>query len=123
MLKSCSVCGRIHDDSIVCRRNYKKNSKAYHFRNSNKWILKREEIKKRDMFLCQICLKCGIYTYKNIQVHHIVSINDDYSKRLDSNNLITLCSYHHKQAENGIISKKELYEIMECPLGLDSLKI
>ena len=29
----------------MCKRKYKKDSRAYHFRNSNKWILKREEIK------------------------------------------------------------------------------
>ena len=48
MLRSCAVCGGIHEEDKMCKRTYKKDSKAYYFRNSNKWILKREQIKKRD---------------------------------------------------------------------------
>lgn len=34
------------------------------------------------------------------------------SKKLDSNNLITLYSYYHKQAGQGIITIKQLQEII-----------
>ena len=33
----------------------KKNSKANSFRNTNDWITKREQIKRRDKYLCQVC--------------------------------------------------------------------
>lgn len=115
MLRSCAVCGGIHEEDKMCKRTYKKDSKAYCFRNSNKWILKREQIKKRDKYLCQVCLKYGIYTYNNLQVHHIVPININYSKRLDSDNLITLCSIHHKDAERCIIKPEELYDLIDSP--------
>ena len=54
-------------------------------------------------------------TYNNLQVHHIIPISIDYSKRLDSDNLITLCTYHHHQAEKGLIAKEQLLEIMDPP--------
>ena len=78
---------------------------------------KRNQIKKRDKYLCQLCLKDNIYTYDNLQVHHIIPLAKDYNKKLDSDNLITLCRMHHEQAEKGIISKEELYELLEAPKG------
>ena len=77
MLRTCSVCGGIHHEDNMCKRTYKKNSYASKFRNSNAWITKREQIKKRDKYLCQLCLKYNIYTYNNLQVHHIIPIEKD----------------------------------------------
>lgn len=79
---------------------------------------KREEIKKRDKYLCQACINGyeGVpfmFNYKDLHMHHIVSIDEDYSKRLDSPNLITLCPMHHKKAEQGIITKEELLKMIE----------
>ena len=98
----------------MCKRKYpsKKNSIANSFRNTNAWITKREQIKRRDKYLCQVCLMNNIYTYNNLQVHHIIPINIDYSKRLDSDNLITLCTYHHNKDERGLITKEQLLEII-----------
>ena len=48
MYRSCSVCGRIHPEDKMCKRVYKKNTKESHFRNTNAWIKKRNQIKKRD---------------------------------------------------------------------------
>ena len=117
MLRTCNVCGRIHQEDKMCKRKYpsKKNSIANSFRNTNAWITKREQIKRRDKYLCQVCLMNNIYTYNNLQVHHIIPINIDYSKRLDSDNLITLCTYHHNQAERGLITKEQLLEIIDPP--------
>ena len=125
MLKSCSICGGIHDESNMCKRQYKnkKDTIASNFRNKNVWIIKREQVKKRDKYLCQMCLKNNIYTYNNIQVHHIIPLVEQYSKRLDSDNLITLCSTHHKDAEMGYISKEELYSLIESPPRVNNQKI
>lgn len=118
MLKTCSVCGTIHDFNKTCRRSgKKKNTKANAFRKTNKWAEKSKSIRERDKHLCQICLTGKYdtnyrYTYEQLEVHHIVSIEEDYTKRLDSMNLITLCKYHHKMAEKGQISKEELLEIV-----------
>lgn len=48
---------------------------------------------------------------KRIEKEKTVYIN----KKLDSDNLITLCRMHHEQAEKRIISKEELYELLEVP--------
>lgn len=119
MLKSCSICGKIHDFNKTCRRNStKKSTEANIFRKTNKWTEKSKIIRERDNYLCQICITGKYdtnyrYTYEQLEVHHIVSIEEDYSKRLDSMNLITLCKYHHKMAEEGQINKEELLEIVE----------
>ena len=120
MLKTCSICGKIHDFNKVCKRpyRYKKSSKSDRFRSAYEWKQKREEVKKRDKYLCQACINGYegspfLFNYKDLQVHHIVSIDEDYSKRLDSTNLITLCPMHHKKAEQGVITKEELLKIIE----------
>lgn len=118
MLKTCSVCGKIHDFNKVCRRKTtKKATEANKFRKTYKWTEKSKYIKQRDNYLCQVCLLDKYntnykYTYKELEVHHIISLEEDYNKRLDSDNLITLCRYHHELAEKGEISREELQEII-----------
>lgn len=61
-----------------------------------------------------------MFNYKDLQVHHIVSTNENYSKRLDSTNIITLCPIQHKKAEKAIITKGELLKMVKVnrlPLG------
>ena len=55
----------------MCKRVYKKNTKESQFRNTNAWI------KKRDKYLCQLCLQDNVYTYDNSQVYHIIPIAKD----------------------------------------------
>lgn len=118
MLKTCSVCGTIHDFNKVCRRKTtQKKTKATKFRNTSGWRKKRDSIKTRDKYLCQVCLTDKYptnyrYTYKELEVHHIVPIEEDYEIRLDSNNLITLCRMHHEMAEAGEISREELRKLI-----------
>lgn len=120
MYKTCSVCGKIHDFNNVCKRPYKytRRSSKDRFRNTYEWQQKREEIKKRDKYLCQACMNgydATLYTfnYKDLQVHHIIPLEEDYSKRLDSTDLITLCPIHHKNAEMGIISREDLFKLIK----------
>lgn len=118
MLKTCSICGKIHDINKICKRKItKKNSEANNFRKTYSWTEKSKMIRKRDRYLCRVCEtgKYGTearYNYKELQVHHIIPIQEDYSKRLDSTNLITLCRLHHDMAERGKIPRKELQEII-----------
>lgn len=127
MLKACSYCGRLHDSKYMCpqkearikeRQTHKteqgKQAKTFH--NSKKWQDKREEIKARDNYCCQVCAR-GLhnpsrqYETEDISVHHIIPLVEDYEKRLDDNNLITLCSRHHEMAEKGGIDRSELLRI------------
>lgn len=116
MLKSCKYCGRIHDDKTVCALkpvSSKKDSKANRFRKTNAWKEKSVEIRQRDNFLCQVCLKENIFNYQDLQVHHIIPLEQDYDKRLDNDNLITLCSKHHKQAEKQEMKAEALLNIIK----------
>ena len=122
MLKTCSHCGVV-DASHVCsyrKPRYKdkdKNSNSNKFRTTIAWKKKSIEIKERDKYLCRVCINnlyntINVYNYNKLEVHHIVPIQEDYNKRLDNDNLITLCSYHHHMAELGEISRKELFKLI-----------
>ncbi len=126
ILKSCSKCGRIHDSSYVCKSKVGKENKtkAQRFRSSYAWYKKQQEIRVRDLNMCRVCL-LNLFNTKNrfntndLSVHHIIPINADYSKRLDNNNLITLCTYHHKLADSNKIKKSLLLEEAKYPPTLE----
>lgn len=120
MLKTCKMCGVVSEDHI-CKhrksRQKKGNRQSDKFRNTAIWQKKRNEVAIRDKHLCQLCLRnlyntINFINYKAVEVHHITTIEDDYNRRLDNDNLISLCSYHHKMADKGMIPKEELYNIV-----------
>lgn len=120
MLKSCQYCGRIHDSKYICKQRAikkKQITEADKFRWTSKWQKKREEIKKRDLYLCQICIRelyntVTKYNTEDLSVHHNIPINEDYNKRLDNNNLLTVCGYHHEMCESGEIPREEVQTII-----------
>ena len=123
MLKSCKYCGRIHKKDFVCsmkpKNNKYKTSEADKFRWTKAWQRKRGEVKKRDKFLCQVCIRklyntIKKYNYNDLEVHHIVPIKEDYKLRLEDSNLITVCEYHHELAEQGTIPREELLDIVQA---------
>ena len=112
----CQVCRKIHEGRCERPRQYgkygKRNSAADKFRNSQSWRRKTAVILERDFHCCRLCASAGVICTHDLSVHHIVPLSVDYDKRLDDDNLITLCDEHHKAAERGEISKKELLEIV-----------
>lgn len=120
MLKTCKHCGVVDENHICPHRKSRQKSgdrQSDKFRSTIGWQRKREEIKTRDKYLCQVCLRnryntLNLLNFKTVQVHHITSIQEDYNRRLDNDNLISLCAYHHKMAEEGQIPRAELYEIV-----------
>ena len=73
---------------------------------STAWKNKRQEIINRDNNECQICK--ALYKFvPSDDIHHIVPMTKDFSKRLDNNNLISLCKYHHQQVHLHNINNKE----------------
>jgi 5-methylcytosine-specific restriction protein A len=124
MLISCGYCGLYHNRGETCPKRYKAKRKPKEineiikFRSSRAWKNKREEIKKRDLFLCQICLleKYNTerkYNYKNLEVHHIYKLSEYFQFRLNDGFLITLCNFHHKMADSGKIPATELLKIID----------
>ncbi len=120
MLKSCQYCGRIHDSKFICSQRPKRKqytTEADKFRWTGKWQKKREEIKERDLNLCQICIRELYnteikYNTKDLEVHHNIPINEYYNKRLDNDNLLTVCHYHHEMCESGDIPREEVQQII-----------
>lgn len=121
MLKSCTICGGIHSVGAVCpkRKVNKKNRERIEekFRGSNAWKNKREQIRKRDGYMCRWCLATGdgtrdSYRFDKLSVHHIVPLAVDFDKRLDDDNLVTLCPRCHEEAEKGAISAEDLQAVV-----------
>ena len=121
MRRSCPYCGRVHDVMYTCpkkkRRSEKKEYDYDKFRSTAAWQKKREEIKDRDMHLCQVCIR-GLYNYgapkynsKDISVHHIIPLKDNFDLRDCNTNLISVCDCHHKMSEAGEIPAQELRDI------------
>ncbi|MDR1627229.1 MAG: hypothetical protein LBR79_00460, partial [Oscillospiraceae bacterium] len=61
--KSCKHCGRIHEEDYICPKKPPRPPRAskptvqYILRSTYKWGQTREVIRKRDMYLCQVCLR------------------------------------------------------------------
>ena len=120
MLKSCKYCGRIHATKFDCGMKPtrdKPSTNANKFRWSRRWRAKRNQIVERDNSLCLLCRENKVYTYNDLEVHHIVKIEEDYDKRLDDENLATTCVTHHKQADSGEINKEYLRGILSRRYG------
>lgn len=120
MLVSCSYCGRIHEKNFDCGRKPQRiryNTDAAKFRNTTSWQKKSREIRERDNYLCQCCIRempgtFRKYEYDSVSVHYNVPVIEDESKRLDNANLITLCPVHHEMAERGEISRDAIQAII-----------
>ena len=129
MFKVCSRCGGIHDfNAGPCQAGRtKKDTEAVRFRNTSRWQRKRKEIRERDKHLCQVCLIGAydtqrMYTYDNIEVNHIIPIKEDMDKALNNDNLISLCSSHHKMADKGQIPRAVLIALTHPDRNLDGIK-
>ena len=119
MLKSCPYCGKIHDKKYNCPKKpvrQRQDNRQSKFRSTYKWTKKAQAVKRRDGYLCQVCLR-GLYhperqyETEGLEVHHIQTVASCYEKRLDGYNLLTLCKRHHKMADAGKIPAKELQMI------------
>ena len=78
------------------RKEY--DPERYYFYKSKEWTKIRYLAISRDMGLCQECLKAGRRT-RGTEVHHIIPIKDDWNKRFDLDNLVTLCRECHNKIE------------------------
>lgn len=114
MYKSCSKCGRIHDYNYNCNvgRKYTKTDES-RLRSKYAWTKKAKQIKEDALGLCEVCKALGVYTYDGLEVHHITKLKDNPNGLLDDDNLITLCTYHHKQADDGELDADYLRELVK----------
>lgn len=125
MFKSCRYCGRIHPGGYVCPKKLRpakhRNSKVANFRKTYTWQKKREDIVRRDFYLCRVCNEGSYDTFgvpgldAQLQVHHIEPLEERFDLRLDDDNLVTCCSGHHQMAEDGDIPRAYLHTLAVTP--------
>ena len=112
MLKACSRCGKLHDFNSTCP--YKKDTRRFadteenRLRGKYSWKVKRDSIKERANYLCEVCRDRGDYTPKDLEVHHITKLKKDPNGLLEDKNIIALCVKHHKEADRGELSEDYL---------------
>ena len=126
VLTSCQYCGRIHEKKYICdkkrkaqeeRWKKKRETKAFRFRKSYEWTQKSREIRERDHYMC-LCCQAGLektykkFTTEELDVHHIIPIEEDFNLRLSDDNLITICKVHHEMCEAGIISREQQMSLL-----------
>lgn len=92
-----------------------KPSDEERFYSSREWQRKRQLTKESQGFLCLNCLDNESYQEAK-HVHHIVEILDDWSLRLDDDNLICLCSECHKGVH--ILYKRSEYDRLDTQMKL-----
>ncbi len=121
MLKSCQYCQKIHDSKYDCGKKPPKMNKCSandRFRYTSAWQQKRRDIRERDRYLCQVCIRklygtTRQFNSESLSVHHANKLNDAYDRRLDDSNLLTLCEQHHRMADDGTIPKEQILAIIE----------
>lgn len=97
-----SFFGRRGENSPGWRGGFSKEERSFY--DSSSYDKLRLFVLGRDRYTCQ---SCGVSKESNpkirLNIHHIIPIKVDESKKLDQDNVITLCSVCH-----GKIFKKEL---------------
>ena len=110
-LRSCKYCGRVHPVDVICSaspKRMKESSEITRLRTCRKWDKTRKAAYERDHYLCRVCFAQGVINSDFLEAHHVTPLREDCEQAYDLDNIITLCSRHHKEADEGLISKEAL---------------
>lgn len=118
--KRCTYCGSRIQSGSVCpcveerRRqsaneydHFGRNDKAREFYQSKEWKRTRDEVLERDDYIDQYLLSTTGKIEPAAAVHHIVPLTEDWSKRCDPDNLISLSISTHSQIERLYKTERE----------------
>lgn len=94
----CDKCKAQSPVRLDKRYDKARDPKIVKFRRSKEWHIMRSYIMQRDKYLCQHCKEKGLVV-QAVSVHHIVSLQTDWSRRLDADNLVALCDKCHNRAD------------------------
>lgn len=102
-------------------KNISKKKENYHekydaFYHSKEWISLRNYKFVEVNGLCEQCLAKGIVK-QGKEVHHIVPIEKDWSKRLHVDNIILLCPDCHNEAHGRVSALQNFKKMWE---GIDA---
>lgn len=89
-------CKKHNPSQEYNRTRAKRDPEYLKFYKSKAWIGARKNALIRDDYLCVSCLNTGLYTTAQL-VHHKVEVRDDFEKRLDPENLESLCESCHQK--------------------------
>ncbi|MFR3071994.1 MAG: HNH endonuclease [Paeniclostridium sp.] len=118
-IKMCSECeAKLTKSKRKGYKDYKskrtdiKEQKFYSLSNKA-WVITKEVVKARDNGVCLLCESKNDKGYVD-DVHHIIELKEDWSRRFDMSNLICLCKrchfYVHKKYRKDNKSKKEMQD-------------
>lgn len=79
------------------------DERAEAFYNSRQWRRFRQGILARDRYLCVNCAARGKLSVAS-DVHHIIRVKQDWNKRFDPSNCISLCKACHNKADRAGVS-------------------
>lgn len=94
------------------KKNENYHSRFSSFYNSPEWRILRQQVFLEANGLCEECLKKKIIM-EGKEVHHIVPIDKDWSKRFDRSNLILLCDECHRLAHERSSPLQEFKKMWE----------
>lgn len=112
--QSCAELTEKQNNANKAERNRlydtsKRNRQSAEFYKSMAWRKLRESKLLNEHNECEICRSRGKAT-RAAHVHHIVPIAEDWSKRLQYDNLLAVCQRHHNQIEGK--TRKEIDLLM-----------
>lgn len=103
----CDECLKNRKNKYASSKNViRKDYKEQQFYCSKRWMAVRDKVRHRDRHLCLLCLDENKIKQVNA-IHHIIELKEDWSKRFDTNNLISLCREHHTAIHDIYFDKKE----------------
>ncbi len=114
-LKACKYCGRVHAVDFQCSakpKRTKEPTQITKLRTCRRWDRTRQQAYERDHFLCRVCFAQGRFTADGLEAHHITPLVEAPELAYDLDNIITLCSRHHKAADRGNIHRTVLRELL-----------
>src|SRR5699024_7948679 len=97
-----TYCKKHEENAGEYMRNYNKyvrDPKIDSFYKSRQWQQVRALAYERDNGLCQQCKSNGQLVQADV-VHHIVEVKIDWTRRLDIDNLESLCHSCHNKIHN-----------------------
>lgn len=113
-IRECDKCskrqGKEAKKSYKTYKNRRPDSEEQEFYNNDKdWKFTKKTVNQRDFGMCRLCKK----KHRDI-VHHIEPLKEDWSLRINMDNLICLCNrchfYVHKKYNKDNKTKLEMQE-------------
>lgn len=121
--KYCEVCETKTNKRHKEYKRYRSDVREQYFYSTKEWTCKRNKVKYLDNGLCLLCLSENRHKAMGV-VHHIVELKEDWNKRLDEDNLISLCESCHQivHKEYRKINQKELKEKLKKIIRISRCK-